>query len=109
MSEKELILQQLSALKTQLASHYHITSLALFGSLARDEATKNSDVDVLVDFSQTPDLLTFIELEEKLKSALGKNVDLVPKRKLRAELSQNILKEAIAVWNAIIFCIWMTS
>ncbi len=97
MSEKELILQQLSALKTQLASHYHITSLALFGSLARDEATKNSDVDVLVDFSQTPDLLTFIELEEKLKSALGKNVDLVPKRKLRAELSQNILKEAIAV------------
>ena len=97
MSEKEQILQQLSALKTQLASHYHITSLALFGSLARDEATKNSDVDVLVDFSQTPDLLTFIELEEKLKSALGKNVDLVPKRKLRAELSQNILKEAIAV------------
>ena len=97
MSEKELILQQLSALKTQLASHYHITSLALFGSLARDEATKNSDVDVLVDFSQTPDLLTFIELEEKLKSALGKNVDLVPKRKLRAELSQSILQEAIAV------------
>lgn len=97
MSEKELVLQQLSALKTQLASHYHITSLALFGSFARDEATQNSDVDVLVDFSQTPDLLTFIELEEKLKSVLGKNVDLVPKRKLRAELSQNIFKEAIAV------------
>lgn len=97
MSEKELILQQLSALKTQLASHYHIVSLALFGSTARGEATQNSDIDVLVDFSQTPDLLTFIELEEKLKSALGKNVDLVPKRKLRAELSQSILKEAIAV------------
>ena len=97
MSEKELDLQQLSTLKTQLASHYHITSLALFGSLARDEATEKSDVDVLVDFSQTPDLLTFIELEEKLKSALGKNVDLVPKRKLRAELSQSILQEAIAV------------
>lgn len=81
MSEKELVLQQLSALKTQLASHYHIKSLALFGSLARDEATEKSDVDVLVDFSQTPDLLTFIELEEKLKRALGKNVDLVPKVK----------------------------
>ncbi len=97
MSEKKLILQKLSALKVQFAGHYHITSLALFGSMARDEATEKSDVDVLVDFSQTPDLLTFIELEEKLKSALGKNVDLVPKRKLRAELSQNILKEAIAV------------
>ena len=97
MSEKELILQQLSTLKTQLASHYHITSLALFGSLARDVATEKSDVDVLVDFSHIPDLLTFLELEEKLKSALGKNVDLVPKRKLRAELSQSILQEAIAV------------
>lgn len=97
MSEKELILQKLSALKAQFAEHYHITSLALFGSMARGEATEKSDVDLLIDFSQTPDLLTFIELEEKLKSALGKNVDLVPKRKLRAELSQNILQEAIAV------------
>ena len=77
--------------------------------MARDEATEKSDIDVLVDFSLTPDLLTFIELEEKLKSALGKNVDLVPKRKLRAELSQSILKEAIAVWNAIIFDTLMTS
>lgn len=97
MSEKERILQQLLTLKAQLAPYYHITSLALFGSTARGESTQNSDIDVLVDFSQTPDLLTFIELEEKLKSALGKNVDLVPKRKLRAELSQSILKEAIAV------------
>lgn len=97
MSEKELILQKLSVLKAQFAAHYHITSLALFGSMARGEATEKSDVDLLIDFSQTPDLLTFIELEEKLKSALGKNVDLVPKRKLRAELSQNILQEAIAV------------
>ena len=97
MSEKELILQKLSTLKAQLAQNYHITSLSLFGSMARGEATEQSDVDVLVDFSQTPNLLTFIELEEKLKMALGKNVDLVPKRKLRAELSQSILKEAIAV------------
>ncbi len=97
MSEKEQILQQLSALKVQLAQNYHITSLALFGSMARDEATEKSDIDILVDFSQVPDLLTFIELEEKLKSALGKNVDLVPRRKLRAELSQSILKEAIAI------------
>lgn len=97
MNEKELILQKLSLLKTQLAENYHITLLALFGSMARGEATEKSDVDVLVDFSQTPDLLTFIELEETLKNALGKNIDLVPKRKLRAELSQSILKEAIAV------------
>ena len=97
MSEKELILQKLSSLKTQLSQNYHVTSLALFGSMARDEATEKSDIDVLVDFSLTPDLLTFIELEEKLKNALGKNVDLVPKRKLRAELSQSILKEAIAI------------
>ena len=56
MHEKEQILQQLSDFKIQLAQNYHITSLALFGSMARDEATDKSDIDILVDFSQMPDL-----------------------------------------------------
>lgn len=97
MDEKELILQKLTLLKPEIMQNYHISSLALFGSVSRGEQTASSDVDLLVDFSETPDLLRFIELEEKIKNALGRNVDLVLRRKLRAALSEQIEHEAIAV------------
>jgi uncharacterized protein len=97
MSEKELIIQKLTAIKPLLSKEYHISSLALFGSVARDEQTQKSDVDLLVDFSTTPDLLKFIELEEKLKIELSRNVDLVPRRKLRAELHDQIEHEKITI------------
>jgi predicted nucleotidyltransferase len=97
MNEKEQILQKLILLKPEIMQSYHITSLALFGSVARGEQTDESDVDLLVDFSDTPDLLRFLELEEKIKAVLGRNVDLVPRRKLRAELFEQIENEKIAV------------
>lgn len=97
MDERERILKRLSLLKPDLSKKYHIVSLMLFGSIVRGEQTPTSDVDLLVDFSVTPDLLTFIELEERIKNALGRNVDLVPLRKLRFELAGAIEQEAIAV------------
>lgn len=97
MNEKELILQKLAKLKPELTERYGVTSLELFGSVVRGEATAASDVDLLVEFSKTPDLLTFIKLEERIKAVLGRNVDLVPRRKLRAELAGQIIKEAVAV------------
>jgi predicted nucleotidyltransferase len=97
MNEKEIILQKLTLLKPEITKKYHISSLALFGSVARGEQTALSDVDLLVDFFDTPDLLRFIELEEKIKSVLGRNVDLVPRRKLRAELFEQVENEKIAV------------
>lgn len=97
MEEKIHILEKLERMKPELAREYHIVSLMLFGSVARGEQTKQSDVDLLVEFSITPDLLKFIELEEHIKSILGRNVDLVPRRKLRAELAEQVSKEAIAV------------
>ena len=57
----------------------------------------DSDIDILVEFKKTPDLLRFIELEEYLSASLQNSVDLVPKRKLKAEIRDQILKEAIAI------------
>ncbi len=97
MPNKDSILSILKRVKPDIEAKYHIDSLALFGSVARGDDNANSDVDLLIEFSATPDLLTFIELEERLKEALGRNVDLVPRRKLRTELVDIVLKEAIAV------------
>jgi predicted nucleotidyltransferase len=95
--DKTSILNYLKEHYSEFQNKYSVESLYLFGSYARDEQTENSDIDILVDFKKTPDLLTFIELEEYLSKSLQKSVDLVPKRKLKMSIKEQILDEAIAV------------
>ena len=97
MSNKEDIKNIISSVQNRLKSVYHVKTLALFGSYARGEQKSRSDIDILVDFDVTPDLLTFIELEEFLSEKLKKSVDLVPLRKLKKSLRREILDEAIAL------------
>lgn len=97
--DKTSILNYLKEHYSEFQNKYSVESLYLFGSYARDEQTENSDIDILVDFKKTPDLLTFIELEEYLSNSLQKSVDLVPKRKLKMSIKEQILDEAIAVWK----------
>jgi len=91
----EQIKHQVNIARSYLSNKYAINSLFLFGSYARGEETKKSDIDILVDFKKTPDLLTFIEIEEYLSQILQSTVDLVPKRKLKPQLKDAILREAI--------------
>lgn len=85
------------SLKPYIQENYDVDEIYIFGSYARKDQNENSDIDLLVDFIKTPDLLTFIEMEEFLSKKLKHAVDLVPKRKLKAQLRDTILKEAIAV------------
>lgn len=95
--DKTNILNYLKEHYFEFKDKYGIDSLYLFGSFARNEQLVDSDIDLLVEFKKTPDLLTFIELEEYLSTSLQNSVDLVPKRKLKAEIRDQILKEAIAI------------
>ncbi len=95
--DKTNILNYLKEHYSEFKDKYSVESFYLFGSYARDEQTDNSDIDLLVDFKKTPDLLTFIELEEFLSDSLQKHVDLVPKRKLKMAIKEQVLKEAIAI------------
>ena len=81
-SNKELLRQQ-----------YGVKEIGIFGSFARGEQKKKSDVDVLVEFEDMPDLIKFIELERKLQRLLGKKVDLVRKGAIREELKDIILRD----------------
>ena len=95
--QKEDILAFLKSQKKYLYNEFNIKSLNLFGSFARGDYNKNSDIDILVEFNKTPDLLTFIEIEEYLSKKLKRKVDLVIKRKLKPQIKDTILKEAIAI------------
>ena len=81
--------------KDKLFSDYHILRLGIFGSIVRGEAKKRSDVDILVEFVELPDLLKLIELERKLSRIIGKKVDLVEKNSIRPELKKQILGEVV--------------
>lgn len=78
---------------------FAIQSLAIFGSVARNEARLDSDVDILVEFR--PDaqigLFEFVRLQRLLSDILGAPVDLVTPAALRKEMREQILAEAIPV------------
>jgi len=63
----------------------------------RSEDKRGSDVDILVDFYEVPDLLDFINLERYLQRVLKKKVDLVRKPVVREELKERILNEVVYV------------
>ncbi len=83
--------------REELYEQYHVASLSLFGSVARNEARLDSDIDILVEFSQPVGLLHFIALQQRLEEILGCKVDLSTYRSLRSGVKENILREAIRV------------
>lgn len=86
----------LLALKPELASKYHVTSIGLFGSIVRDDYSPSSDIDIIVDFSQ-PIGIEFIELADFIEKTLNKQVDLVSKKGIRDKYYRVIEPEIIYV------------
>ncbi|MGD0664263.1 MAG: nucleotidyltransferase family protein [Rhabdochlamydiaceae bacterium] len=71
-----------------------VRTLALFGSVARDEATRKSDIDIMIDFDSKKGLFVFMDIKCYLEELLDCDVDLVTKNALHPALKKNILKEA---------------
>ena len=89
------VLDKLEANRSELRQ-MGVKSLSLFGSLARDEAVDDSDVDLLVEFDRPIGLFQFIRVQQHLQEVLGVDrVDLVMLDALHEELRHNILRDAI--------------
>jgi predicted nucleotidyltransferase len=78
-----------------LQERYQVKEIGIFGSYAKQEQTETSDVDVLVEFSKTPSLLKFVNLENYLSDNLGVKVDLVHKAGLKPRIGDRILAEVV--------------
>ena len=83
--------------RKEIEIQYHVSYLGIFGSYIRDEQTESSDLDLLVEFSKTPSLFRFIQLENYLSELLEVKVDLVMKKALRPNMGKEILREVIEV------------
>jgi len=83
--------------RDKLARDFGIKSLALFGSVVRNEATPTSDVDLLVEFENRPvGLFHLSRTQHYLEGILGvSKVDLVLRDSIKPALRERILQEAI--------------
>ncbi|MFA6225077.1 MAG: nucleotidyltransferase family protein [Methanoregula sp.] len=90
-STRQDILASLKKLKGEVAREYSVKTIGVFGSVARDEQTDTSDIDLLVEF------VTFMRLENFLSEQLGNQVDLVTSESLKQVIRQDVLAEVIYV------------
>lgn len=74
---------------------FGVKSLAVFGSVARNQARADSDIDVLVEFLEPVGLFEFLRLDFFLEDLLGSRVDLVTPDALRKEFRSQVLSEAV--------------
>jgi predicted nucleotidyltransferase len=81
--------------KPFLVEKFKIWELGIFGSYVRGEQNKDSDVDILVEFSQVPTLFDLVEIEYSISDKLGLPVDLIDKKSLKAALREQILNETV--------------
>ena len=81
------------------ADAYGITKIGIFGSVARNEQTEDSDVDVCVEMKK-PDLFTMVHIKEELQELFGKPVDIVRLRKnMNPMLLKQIKRDGIYAWR----------
>jgi len=76
-----------------------VLKASLFGSVARDEAGKNSDIDLLVKLDKNKTLLDLVALRLELRSKLGKKVDILTYDSINPLLKSSILKEQKLIYE----------
>ena len=91
------VLSLLRAHKTALARRFGVAELSLFGSFARDQATVDSDIDLLVQFDGPTTSKRFFGTQFYIEDLLGRRVDLVTEKALRAELRPYVQREIVNV------------
>lgn len=97
MKKIEEIKRVLKEYKEELKKKYGIKEIGIFGSYIRQEQSKDSDLDILVEFEPDAkmDLIKFVELENHISELLEVKVDLVMESALKPRIGKYILREVV--------------
>jgi len=90
---QETILTYLTIHKKEFQKEYAVENIGLFGSYARDEATRDSDIDIFVQMK--PDLFKLVELKQQIEEDLRKKVDIIREHKHIKPLLLKMIKKDI--------------
>lgn len=97
MKSLDEIKEILAEHKEKLKEKYNVGEIGIFGSYVKGEHKEISDIDILAEFEKPVSLLKLVNMENYLSELLGIKVDLVPKKDIRAELKEIILKETLYI------------
>lgn len=98
MTDKIYTLEEIKAIVTPIAQRYNMKEVYLFGSYARGEATEKSDIDLVMNFSDTITLFTYAEIIEELENLFGKKVDIVSHNSASPRLLYQIIDEEVLMY-----------
>jgi hypothetical protein len=79
----------------ELRRRFKVRRIGIFGSVVRGEQRGRSDLDILVEYSETPSILAIVALKRHLTELTGEKVDLVPASALKPAYRQTILNEVV--------------
>jgi len=97
MGTADEITRELAAVKPELEAEFPIRKLGVFGSYARGEQRSESDLDILVEFSEPVTLFDLVRLENELTTQLGVDVDLVTRKSLKPGIEARVTDDVVYV------------
>ncbi|MCK4313076.1 MAG: nucleotidyltransferase family protein [Candidatus Cloacimonetes bacterium] len=90
---------EISKIIVSYLKDYDPKKIGIFGSFARNENDKESDIDILVDFRKKINLLDLVGIELDLSELLGLKVDLVTERSINPKLKKYIYKDLKVIYQ----------
>ncbi len=95
--KQDVVIKILKQKNAEMAKQFGVKSLLLFGSVARDEATSISEVDLLVEFNRPVGYFGLFALQDYLEKLLGCSVDLGTPDSLKPRIRERVMGELIRV------------
>ena len=95
LNEDELIKMKTKIIK--ILKKNDVVKAGIFGSYARGEAKKDSDIDILIKFKGSKSLFDLVRVERELKEALNVDVDLITYNSINPHLKESILRDEVKI------------
>ena len=95
--QQDVVLQILKQKNAEMTKQFGVKTLSIFGSVARNEATFTSDVDLLVEFNRPVGYFGLFALQDYLEKLLGCSVDLGTPDSLKPRIREHVMGELIRV------------
>lgn len=95
MQTKLEVIETIKLNKHRIEAEFGVTKIGVFGSVARDEAKKKSDIDIAVEMKNENKFRNFMALERYLTKLLGKRIDLGIESTLEPSVRAEIKKEIV--------------
>ncbi len=92
-----MLLDNLTNQIKDILKKYPISKAAIFGSFARGEENKNSDIDILIETSKPVSMFVILKMEKELGQITKRKIDIVEYSAIKQSIKQNILNEAIPI------------